>query len=91
MVKKYLKSLIAKCINEVELVKIKETDWKDTKKEIPNKDGYYLVTMRCKFRNCYDYIVCTSHYSTKTGWMLNNDTITAWMELPSPYKGGEEE
>ena len=86
MVKKYLRHLIAQAIEEVELVKITEADWHDIRKEMPNQDGYYLVSMRCKFHDQYEYIVATTHYSTKDHkFMINHNEITAWMELPTPY------
>lgn len=83
MLKKFLKEIV----EEVEFEKVTEYDWIPVSKGYPKKEGFYLVTMRCKFRDKYDYIVATTHYSTLSdNFMINHHEIIAWMPLPPPYK-----
>lgn len=86
MLKKFLKEIV----EEVEFEKVTEYDWTPVSKGYPKTKGFYLVTMKCKFRNKYDYIVATTHYSTNSNnFMINHHEITAWMPLPPPYRKGE--
>lgn len=86
MLKKFLKEIV----EEVEFEKVTEYDWIPVSKGYPKTEGFYLVTMKCKFRNKYDYIVATTYYSTNSNnFMINHHEVTAWMPLPPPYRKGE--
>lgn len=81
-----LMSLMFEEVPEVERVKLTQFAWNPVKDGLPKKSGDYLVTMKCKFREVEDYIVVVTYYSTRTKrFMINNNTITAWMEIPKPY------
>ena len=60
--------------------------WIPCSERLPSEDGSYLVTS--SWGKVY-----TAHYYTEHGrWQYNRrGLIEAWMPLPTPYKGGDDE
>lgn len=66
--------------------------WIPTSERVPEKEGKFLVTREGKYVDIADYF--PSNEDQIEAWFLadacNDYTsadITAWMELPEPYKG----
>lgn len=58
--------------------------WIPVTERLPEKSGEYLVVL--------DSLIYFSWFYKDDGvWSFKNADITAWMQLPEPYKGGEEE
>lgn len=73
-----------------ELPTIEEPIWHPYPQEKPKVDGDYNVTLK------YSKCTATANYDTENDeWRGGNDfyvpnrCITAWVELPEPYKGSE--
>lgn len=58
--------------------------WIPVTERLPEESGEYLVVL--------DSLIYFSWFYKEDGvWSFKNADITAWMQLPEPYKGGEEE
>ncbi len=66
--------------------------WIPVEKELPNKEGEYIVTFQCEHVNGWDDYVTGFAEWGGHGWYMvsfypGQIKVVAWMELPSPYKG----
>lgn len=63
-----------------------KTVWYHYPKEMPKKEGQYLITLRV---GTTDYMDTDSYCINKNhGFFLRYDHfVIAWAELPEPYKG----
>ena len=62
----------------------------------PENDDYYLVTIQCEHYDGWDDYVTGFAEWTKRGWeelscYIGQIKVVAWMPLPEPYKGGEQD
>lgn len=78
------------------------SEWISVKERLPVYDGRYLVTTRGIYTTSVDICDCTNDLKSrvddeterKRGWYIYNsewgyvsvDYVTAWQELPEPYK-----
>ncbi len=65
-----------------------QVDWKPWPKEKPKECKEYLITCFDGIRE--DLCVNFDYFDPKRGWDLfdkDGDKVTAWAELPEPYKG----
>ena len=58
--------------------------WIPVTERLPQESGEYLVTIG-------SMLYFSWFYKDDGVWSFRNADITAWMPLPEPYKGGEEE
>lgn len=63
-----------------------EPRWIPVSERLPDKDGLYLVSVKNDHLRRYSK---TCWYSDNN-WFARQDVV-AWMSLPEPYKGGQEE
>ena len=62
----------------------------------PENDDYYLVTIQCEHYDGWDDYVTGFAEWTKHGWeelscYIGQIKVVAWMPLPEPYKGCEQD
>ena len=69
-----------------EYVESNEPHWIPCSEGLPKKEGFYLVTLEHKYGNetCIRYFKIENGLRYWSRW--GNETITAWMPLPEPYK-----
>ena len=58
--------------------------WIPVTERLPDESGEYLVTIR-------SMLYISWFYKDDGVWSFRNADLMAWMPLPTPYKGGEEE
>lgn len=58
--------------------------WIPVAERLPEESGEYLVTIR-------SMLYISWFYKDDGVWSFRNADLMAWMPLPEPYKGGEEE
>ena len=59
-------------------------DWHPYPLELPDSGNNCLVTVKDK--DGFNYVV-TTMYMNLTGWVIDkNYQVTAWAELPEPYR-----
>ena len=70
-----------------EYVDSNEPHWIPCDEKLPKKEGFYLVTLGYK-HGAETNIRYFKIEKDKRYWSLwGNENITAWCELPEPYKG----
>jgi hypothetical protein len=83
---------------EIAIESLNETGWIPVSERLPEKDGSYLVCMNWDYRNM-DVLMwadgwnCIRLINGKVNRKseIDGEKITAWMPLPEPYKGGDDE
>ena len=71
-----------------------EPRWIPVIEKLPEEDGCYIVTMKIPFyeNGAYGYITGAAYYiSCVMNWYDANGEVIAWMPLPDPYTGVEDE
>lgn len=73
-------------------------EWIPVSEELPEEYKYVLVTVNEKHNKTIpDSVVMIGCYTYEQGWILNgyidlvNLNVTAWMQLPEPYKEQKED
>ena len=71
-------------------------EWIPCSERLPNESDYYLVTLRNAFDDIEICVVWFAHegdYSCGSEWreITDSDTVLAWMPLPKPWKGADDE
>ena len=76
-------------IKQLPSVTPKQRGWVPCSERNPEKNGFYLVTIKAFGWNCTEYIdVDTSYYGDGI-WYKKR--VLAWCELPTPYREGGQE
>ena len=66
--------------------------WIPCSDRLPKDEGIFLVTMETYVFNEYSHPVGTSFYSPSFGWVnASPNKVLAWMPLPKPWKGVDDE
>ena len=74
---------------EGEIYDIDYTGWIPCSERLPEKDGWYLITVQG-----YEKVVDMEWYYSEWGaWngVSSEQQVIAWTPLPKPYKGGDDE
>lgn len=64
--------------------------WIPVTEKLPEKNGFYLVTVKSRWLNEGTIEVAIAHRSKKNTWDMPGK-IFAWMPLPEPYKEEQDE
>ena len=76
----------------------RENRWIPCSDRLPEEDGRYLVTLENGHEKILNYATTQTirypqgfYYITEDGfaWRQTQNLVTAWMPLPEPWKGGE--
>lgn len=74
-----------------------EPQWMPCSERLPEEDGQYLITVKYKHVDGYDDVYAEHGDWDNGKWDMFNfghcgevEGILAWMPLPEPYKGGEQ-
>lgn len=74
-----------------------EPKWIPCSERLPEEDGQYLITVKYKHVDGYDDVYAEHGDWDNGKWDMFNfghcgevEGILAWMPLPEPYKGGEQ-
>lgn len=77
--------LKAKCFidQECEIINEKQINggWIPVNKEMPNKDGFYIVSMSTGKKE----VECV-YFQKNINMFISNGQVIAWQPLPEPYK-----
>ena len=63
--------------------------WIPVSERLPSESGWYFVTVQGV--ECVSDMVWYYHESHEWNGVSETQKVLAWMPLPEPYKGGEEE
>ena len=71
-------------------------EWIPCSERLPSESDYYLVTLRNAFDDigiCVIWFAYEDDYSEGSEWreITDDDTVLAWMPLPQPWKGADDE
>ena len=67
-------------------------EWIPCSDRLPKDEGIFLVTMETYVFDEYSHPVGTSFYSPSFGWAnASPNKVLAWMPLPKPWKGANDE
>ena len=71
-------------------------EWIPCSERLPNESDYYLVTLRGEFNEIEPCVVWFAHeddYDCDSEWreITDSDTVLAWMPLPKPWEGADDE
>ena len=71
-------------------------EWIPCSERLPNESDYYFVTLRGEFNEIEPCVVWFAHeddYDCDSEWreITDSDTVLAWMPLPKPWKGADDE
>ena len=65
-------------------------EWIPCKERLPKEEGIYLVTATNYIFDTDEIVVGTCYFNIEYGFS-NNRKILAWMPLPEPWKGADDE
>lgn len=68
----------------------KQGEWIPCSERLPEEEGIYLVTATNYIFDTEEIAVGTCYFNTEYGFS-NNRKILAWMPLPDPWKGADNE
>lgn len=87
-----LKKSAVKMNDDIEVLQelVDKTTWAPVKKGLPD-DRQVVLTIKNKHISILEYHADTKHwFETRGNWWWSYNMVDAWMPLPKPYLGGDE-
>ena len=71
------------------MVKESGSGWIPCTERMPEKEGFYLISVDSDYAGQPQYIVRIGHFNEKYGLFYDyGKLVEAWQPLPEPWKGG---